>query len=53
MKKNLIRNGTGWALFMPKTLIELIDLDPETDQVEIEVENKIIKVTKAGKDDRR
>ncbi len=47
MRKNLIRNGTGWALFMPKTLIELIDLDPETDQVEIEVENKTIKVTKA------
>jgi len=49
MKKNLIKNGSGWALFMPKTIIELLDINPEEDQVEIDVENKVLKVKKAEK----
>ena len=49
MKKKLIASGSGWALFMPKTILELLDINPETDHVEIEVENKILKVKKADK----
>ena len=30
MKKKLTRSGSGWALFMPKTLLELIEVNPET-----------------------
>lgn len=47
MKKNLIRNGNGWALFMTKTMLELLDINPEEEQVEIEVIGKVLKVTKA------
>ena len=47
MKKKLSRSGSGWALFMPKTLLELIEVDPETDLLEIKVENNVIKLTKA------
>lgn len=47
MKKKLSRSGSGWALFMPKTLLELLDVDPENDMVKIEVENNVIKITKA------
>ncbi len=46
MKKKLFRTGSGWALFMPKTLLELIDFDPEADMLEIKVENNIIKIAK-------
>jgi len=49
MKKKLSRSGSGWALFMPKTLLELVDVDPETDQLEVKVENDTIKITKAKK----
>lgn len=47
MKKKLSRSGSGWALFMPKTLLELIDVNPETDLLDIKVENNIVKITKA------
>ncbi len=47
MKKKLSRSGSGWALFMPKTLLELIDVNPEMDMLEVKVENNIIKITKA------
>lgn len=49
MKKKLSRSGSGWALFMPKTLLELIDVDPEEDLLEVKVENDVVKITKAGK----
>lgn len=45
--KKLYRSGSGWALFMPKTLLELIDVNPEKDMLEIQVENNTIKITKA------
>lgn len=32
---------------MPKTLLELIDVDPESDMLKIQVENNTIKITKA------
>lgn len=47
MKKKLSRSGSGWALFMPKTLLELIDVNPETDYLEVKVENDVVKITKA------
>lgn len=47
MKKKLSRSGSDWALFMPKTLLELIDVNPETDLLEVRVENNIVKITKA------
>lgn len=47
MKKKLSRSGSGWALFMPKTLLELIDVNPESDLLKIQVDNNIIKISKA------
>ena len=47
MKRNLSRSGNGWAVFLPKVIIELLDLNPEKDQIELEVENKILKIKKA------
>lgn len=45
--KKLSRSGSGWVLFMPKTLLELIDVNPEKDMLKIQVENNTIKITKA------
>ena len=49
MKRNLSRSGNGWALFMPKTILELLDINPEQDQIEMEVEGKVMKIKKAEK----
>lgn len=50
MRKNLIKNGSGWAIFMPKPILELLDINPEEDQVEIEVEGKTLKIKRAEKE---
>lgn len=51
MKRNLSRSGNGWSLFIPKTIIELLDIHPTEDQVELEVENKVLKVKRAEKEE--
>jgi antitoxin component of MazEF toxin-antitoxin module len=49
MKKKLFKSGNAWVLLLQKAILELIDLNPETDEVELEVENKVLKVKKAEK----
>jgi hypothetical protein len=46
MRKKLTRTGSGWSLFFTKTIIELLKLDPETDEVELEFEGDVLKVKK-------
>lgn len=47
MKRKLSRSGNGWAVFLPKVLIELLDINPETDQIEMEVQNKVLTIQKS------
>ena len=45
--KKFTRRGGGYSLFMSQTILELIDIDPELDKAEIEVDDKILKIKKA------
>lgn len=47
MKKKLFKSGNAWVLLLQKPVLELLNIDPEKDEVELEVENKILKVKKA------
>jgi len=49
MKKKLFKSGNAWVLLLQKAILELIDINPETDKVELEVENKVLKVKRADK----
>lgn len=49
MKKKLIKSGNAWVLLMQKAILELLDINPEEDEVELEIENKILKVKKSEK----
>lgn len=49
MKKKLYKSGNAWALIIPKTILQLLDITPENDEIELEVENKTIKIKKADK----
>ncbi len=49
MKKKLIKSGNAWVLLMQKAILELLDINLEDDEVELEIENKILKVKKAEK----
>ena len=49
MKKKLYKSGNAWALLIQKAILQLLDIDPENDEVELEVENKVLKVKKVTK----
>ena len=49
MKKKLIKSGNAWVLLIQKAILELLDINPELDEVELEVENKKLIVKKADK----
>ena len=46
MIRRLQRSGGGWAIFLPKPLLELLKVDPESDQVELEFEGEVLKIKK-------
>lgn len=49
MKKKLIKSGNAWVLLLQKPILELLDINPEKDEVDLEIENKLLKVKKAEK----
>ena len=49
MKKKMYKSGNAWALLIQKAILELLDIDPENYEIELEVENKVLKVKKAEK----
>lgn len=49
MERRLFRTGNGWSLFIPKVIIELLKIDPENDNVEMQIENDILKIKKVEK----
>lgn len=46
MIRRLQKAGNGWAIFLPKPLLELLKVNPETDKVELEFEGDTLKVKK-------
>lgn len=49
MRKKLYQSGNAWVLLIHKAILQLLDINPEVDEVELEVENKVLKVKKAEK----
>lgn len=44
MIKTLTERGNGWLLNIPKTMLKLMDLKPETSKVQLKIVNKILYV---------
>lgn len=51
MIRKLFRTGNGYFLFIPKVIIELLKIDPETDSIEMEIENNTLKIKKYIKEE--
>ena len=49
MKKKLFKSGNAWVLLLQKAILELLDINPEEDELELTVENKVLMVKKADK----
>ena len=46
MHKKLVQNGSSFALIFPKTLIELMKINPIIDEVEITVVGDEVRIKK-------
>ncbi|UKI41375.1 MAG: hypothetical protein L6V95_15370 [Candidatus Melainabacteria bacterium] len=46
MERKFFKSGNGWALFVPKTILELLKINPQTDKIEMQVENEVLKIKK-------
>ena len=49
MRKKLYQSGNAWVLLIQKAILQLLDINPEVDEVELGVENKVLKVKKDEK----
>ena len=49
MERKFFKSGNGWALFVPKTILELLKINPQTDKIEMQVENDVLKIKKIDK----
>lgn len=47
--RKLIRNGNGWALCINSIILELLDVNPETDMVRYTMEKNKLIITKGNK----
>ncbi len=41
------RKNTSWTLYMPNSIIELLEINPETDKVDIDINGQILIIKKA------
>ena len=51
MKRKFTKIGNSWAMLFTKTMIEMLDINPETEEVEIEYNQKILTMKKLSKKD--
>lgn len=49
MKRKFTKIGNSWAMLFTKTMLEMLEVNPETEQVEIEFEKNILKMKKTEK----
>ena len=49
MKRKFINVGNSWAILFTKTMLEMLDIDPQKEQVEIEFDKKVLVMKKEKK----
>ena len=47
MKKKFITVGNSWAIIFTKTMLDILDVNPENDFVEIDFDKKILSMQKS------
>ncbi len=47
--RKLMKNGNGWALCINSVILNLIDVNPETDMVKYTIENEKLIIEKSNK----
>ena len=42
--------GHSWGIIIPKNILAMMGINPVKDDIEVDLENKVLKIKKAGKD---
>ena len=50
MKKKFTKIGNSWAMLFTKTMIEILDINPETEEIEIVFNKNTITFKKSKKE---
>ncbi len=50
MKKKLFKSGNGWAVFLAKPILEILNINPEKDLIELQIEKEVLKIKKHNSD---
>lgn len=45
--KQFSRRGASWSLYMPNSILELLEIDAETDKLDIDVNDQVLIIKKA------
>lgn len=45
--RTLSRKGSSWGLYMPNSILDLIDVEPENDKLELDIEDNVLIIRKA------
>ncbi len=48
--KRLRQIGNSWGVIIPKTILEIMGINPVIDQVDFDLENKVLMIKKAKKE---
>ena len=41
------KTGSGWGIYLSKSMVEILDINPETDFIDIDIEDNVLIVKKA------
>ena len=44
--------GHSWGIIIPKNILEMMGINPTMDDIDVDLENKVLKIKKAEKQDR-
>ena len=47
MVRKFTKSGSGWALYIPNTIIELLDINPAYDFIEYEIDDNLLTIKKS------
>lgn len=46
MIKKIIQIGNSWGITLPLTILQLLKINPVLDELELEIENNVLKIKK-------
>ena len=46
MAKKLTQIGTSWGVIIPKPILEMMEINPVLDEIDFDLDNKVLKIKK-------